>query len=488
MGYRPPSYIIDLGIFLAATGATYFAQSIDRPITAVLVYLCGVILIAVHSGLLIALAGAIAASLVYNFFLSEPVFEFGVTTVDETVPLLAFNATALLTGILVGRLKDTALRAHRASSDAAFLLTISDRLQSALEVTEVENALRDLLPTQGVKSVKIFLSKGDIYIRPSTGEIKSDRLDPLLEDVGTDRSGKSVVLELIGSRGALGISKFEFTDDLESRPKIPDLQSITSLLALAIERCLLLEQLAERQAQTRSEALKDSLLSSVSHDLRTPITVIEAAAGALISPQINLPYAEKKQLLETVIEQCHRLDRYTSELLDVGRIQAGFESTAMQPTDIRDVANLAIRQLQAASPAIAIQRDFENRPAIVLGNAALLEQAIFNIIHNAAKFGGSAPIAVATKTLDGLVTLTISDDGPGVPSAEQTRIFERFYKSNLERREGTGLGLYIAKGFVTACGGNIRIVSPIEKDSGTSFILEFPLMPTDAPEQAAVSA
>jgi len=488
VGYRPPSYIIDLGIFLAATGATYFAQSIDRPITAVLVYLCGVILIAVHSGLLIALAGAIAASLVYNFFLSEPVFEFGVTTVDETVPLLAFNATALLTGILVGRLKDTALRAHRASSDAAFLLTISDRLQSALEVSDVENALRDLLPTQGVKSVKIFLSKGEIYIRPSTGEIKSDRLDPLLEDVGTDRSGKSVVLELIGARGALGIAKFEFTDDLESRPKIPDLQSITSLLALAVERCLLLEQLAERHAQTRSEALKDSLLSSVSHDLRTPITVIEAAAGALISSQINLPDAEKEQLLETVIEQCHRLDRYTSELLDVGRIQAGFETTAMQPTDMRDVANLAIRQLQATHPDIAIDRKFESSPAIILGNAALLEQAIFNILHNAAKFGGAAPIAVATSSKDGIVALTISDNGPGVPSAEQSRIFERFYKSNLERREGTGLGLYIAKGFVTACGGVIGIVSPIENNSGTSFILEFPLVPTDVPEQAEVSA
>lgn len=488
MGYRPPYYIIDFGIFLAATGATYFAQSIDRPITAVLVYLCGVILIAVHSGLVTALVGAIAASLVYNFLLSEPVFEFGVTTADEAVPLLAFNVTALLTGVLVGRLKDTALRAHRASSDAAFLLTISDRLQSALEVSEVENALRDLLPTQGVKTVKIFLSKGDIYIRPSTGEIKSDHLEPLLENVGTGQSGQFVVLELIGARGTLGIAKFDFTDDRDSRPKIPDLQSITSLLALAIERCLLLEQVAERQAQTRSEALKDSLLSSVSHDLRTPITVIEAAAGALISPQIELPDAEKKHLLETVIEQCHRLDRYTSELLDVGRIQAGFEATAMQPIDIRDVANLAIRQLQATHPDIAIDRHFESSPAIVLGNASLLEQAIFNILHNAAKFGDATPIAVAASSREGIVTLTISDHGPGVPSAEQNRIFERFYKSSSERREGTGLGLYIAKGFVTACGGNIRIVSPTDNCGGTNFILEFPLVHSDEHERGEGSA
>lgn len=121
-------WLLDCGLFFAATAGTHLAQVADRPITAVLVYLVGVILVAVHSGVYAALIAAFAASFVYNFLLSEPVFEFGVTTVDEAVPLIAFNVTALITGTLVGRLRDTANEAARAQSETAFLLTISDRL------------------------------------------------------------------------------------------------------------------------------------------------------------------------------------------------------------------------------------------------------------------------------------------------------------------------------------------------------------------------
>jgi len=482
------SYAWDLGVFVTASFATYFAQMIDRPITAVLIYLSGVMLIAVHSGLTNALIAAVAASLVYNFFLSQPEFEFGVTSLDEAVPLLAFNATALLTGVLVGKLKDTAIRERRANADASFLLTVSDRLQSALTVSDVEGMVRGLLPTQGVRSVKIFLARGDYYLRPSTGEIKSDRLDPLLEDVGTERNDRSVVLELSGARGALGIAKFAFTDDLDARPKLPDLQSITALLALAIERCLLLEQLAEKQILSRSEALKDSLLSSISHDLRTPITVIEAAAGALISEEISLADNERRNLLRTMIEQCRRLDRYTSELLDVGRIQAGIDRSTMQPVDLNDVVNLAIRQLQQFEPELTIERKVDRSPANVLGSAALLEQALFNVLHNAAKYCSGKPVELAMTKGPSSVSLAVSDRGPGIGTSEQSQVFERFYKSERSKQEGTGLGLFIAKGFTEACGGSILLESPIDGGIGTRVTLEFPLVEPTTSEVSMASA
>ena len=469
---------LDAAILLAATAATYFAQSLDRPITAVLTYLTGVILIAVRSGLRRGLLGAVLASCAYNFFLSEPVYQFGVTTADEAVPLLAFNVTAVVAGIIVGRLRDSATRARSAQAETAFLLTVSDRLQRALKVEEVENAIRSILPTQGVTSVKIFMTRGEIYVRPSTGEVEADRLKPLVEDSGrTTGSRQSVVVELVGARGSLGIVKFQLAPDAEQRVALPNLQSIAALLALALERCKLLEEVADAQVASRSEALKDALLSSVSHDLRTPITVIEAAAGALASKQISLPEAERATLLETILEQCHRLDRYTSELLDVGRIQAGIPAASLQTIDLTEVAQMASRHALNLYPALDLNRRLPARPALVIANGAMLEQAVFNLLDNAQKFGGTeGPVDLSLETGPETAILSVTDRGPGVPADYSRRVFERFFKHDGQSdRRGTGLGLFIAKGFVEAFSGSIEIDSPCGATGGTRVTITLPL-------------
>ncbi len=478
---------IDIAILLVATAATYFAQSLERPITAVLIYLTGVILIAVRSGLQRGLLGAIAASIAYNFFLSAPVFEFGVTTADEAVPLLAFNVTALVAGTVVGRLRDSATRARSAQAETAFLLTVSDRLQRALKVEEVEHAIRSILPTQGVTSVKLFMARGDIYVRPSTGEIETDRLKPLVEETGGDSgTRRSVVVELEGARGSLGIVRFELAPRAGSKFALPDLQSIAALPALALERCLLLEEVAEAQINARSEALKDALLSSVSHDLRTPITVIEAAAGALASTQISLPEAERTTLLETIVDQCHRLDRYTSELLDVGRIQAGIPQASLRTVDFAEIVQLAARHATNLYPALALDRRVPGDPVLVMANGAMLEQAIFNVLDNAQKFAGTdGPVTLHLERDGRAAILSIADRGPGIPPDYRRRVFDRFFKhEGHSSRRGTGLGLFIAKGFVDAFGGTIEIVSPLEEGGGTRVTITLPLAddPTLQPE------
>ena len=474
------AWALDVAIFLIATAGTYVAQWADRPITAVLVYLSGVILIAVHSGLFAALGSAIAASLVYNFFLSEPVFEFGVTTADEAVPLIAFNVTALITGLLVGRLRDSVDRASQAQFKTAFLLTVSDRLQRALKVEEVEAVMRDLLPRQGVRSVKIFLSQGDLFLRPSTGEIVTY---PVGQEPMTPASaGKldPIVLELTGARGVIGIAQFHLAEAGSDRPGVPDLNSISALIALAIERCVLLDEVTEARAQARSEALKDSLLSSVSHDLRTPITVIEAAAGALSSPAIRLPEEERAALLASIIEQCHRLDRYTSELLDVGRIEAGVSPKAMQVVDLGELANLALRQARTLYPDVVFERRLGDGPVVISANPAMVEQAIFNVLDNAGKYGAGAPVSIEVEAVDGVAQLSVTDQGDGIDGPDLKRVFERFYKGSARRAsDGSGLGLFIAKGFVEGCGGSISVESPASEGRGARVSLRFPLLQRD---------
>lgn len=477
--------LIDFGVFLAATLGTYVAQGAERPITAVLIYLSGVIVIAVHSGLFSALSAALAASIVFNFFLSAPVFEFGVTTADEAVPLIAFNATAVLTGILVGRLKDTAKRASSAQSETEFLLTVSDRLQSALTVDDIESVIRAILPPQRIRWVKIFVDKGDCFLRPSTGEVELYPFTARSKDAAS-QSDPVINLELTGARGTIGIARFQLIPGSGSDTDFPDLSSISALVALAIERCLLLEELAEAVARARSEILKDSLLSSVSHDLRTPLTVIEAAAGALRSPEIRLPEEERANLLNSIIEQCHRLDRYTSELIDVGRIQAGISPTTMELVDMVEVVSLALRQIRTLYPNLQIRREVVGDAFLISARPAMVEQAAFNALDNAAKYAGNAPIDLSLKSHGGHVELEIIDRGDGIPTQALGRIFERFYKGEKGAADGgTGLGLFIAKGFVEACGGSISAHSPANDGRGTRITIRFPAVPSESDTASA---
>ena len=145
------SLVGDLTIFLLATAGTYFAQSLDRPITSVLIYLTGVILIGARSGVKKGIVAAIGASSIYNFFLSAPAFGFGVSTADEIVPLLAFNISAIVTAAVAGRTRDSAMSATLAEAKNATLLNISDRLQQAVEVAEVLEIARQTLTPYGVK-------------------------------------------------------------------------------------------------------------------------------------------------------------------------------------------------------------------------------------------------------------------------------------------------------------------------------------------------
>ena len=469
---------LDCLIFLLAVGCTHAAQQADRPITAVLIFLTGVILIAFRSGLASALVAAIAASFVYNFFLSEPTYRFGITSADEAVPLLAFNIAALLAGAMVGRLKDSALKAYNAQSETAFLLTVSDRLQSAVKPEDVEDAIRGIIPRQGVKSVEIFLARGNAYVRPSTGEVQLDQLQPFL-DVSDEYSGtrRPVFLELSGARGTLGLVKFSLADVGPDARLLANLKSIAALLALAVERCLLLEEAAEAKASARSELLKDALLSSVSHDLRTPVTVIQAAAGALRSDKVSLEDQERQRFLDTILEQCARLDRYTAELLDVGKIQSGIAEDQLETVDLNELVRMAMKHVQAVHASLSFERKLPVDPVFVRANGAMLEQAIYNVLDNAAKFGGrNGAVTVEITRLDDWVTLAVTDCGPGIGKHELPHVFTRFFKGGRTMSaSGMGLGLFIAKGFIEAFSGRIRMESPLESGTGARVAIELPL-------------
>lgn len=466
------SWLLDAAILFVGTAGTYLAIGLDRPRTAALVYLLAVLVVGARSGLYRGLLAALIVSFIYNIFLSEPVFRLGVTSFDELVPLLAFNATAVISGGLAGRLNDRAKAAQAAEAKNALLLELSDQLQRAITIADVESLARASLLSQGVRALHI--------------EAVEHSQDPVGSDDGSALGAvDDAFFGLEGSGGQVGVVRFTLDGPARDARARPDLQAVSNLLALAIDRCLLLEQLSESRAAQRSEELKSALLSSVSHDLRTPLTAIEAAATSLRAFRHELAPDQEEEMLATIADQCAKLNRYTANLLDMGRIQAGISDSQLAQVDLVEILGVALGSIRKHFPDQEIGKEVSVATAVVSANEAMLEQVIFNLLENAVLHGGKdRPILVRLTLDDANCFLEITDSGPGISPAEQHRVFERFYRGRQAvQREGSGLGLYIARGFVEAFGGTIEVQSPVIGNIGTTVTVRLPLLPERAGSQ-----
>ena len=475
--------------FVVASVGTYVAQRHDMPVTAVLIYLTGVIMIGALSGIRLGILAALAASFIYNFFISEPAFRFALTSADELVPLVAFNLSAIISGGLAGRLKDSERAARLAEAHSAFLLRVSDRLQQSVKLQDVTLRAREAFPADGVKDLEIFVVRGNqLYALETDGEtVPVLPLEAIVALTDGTTRGDFCAFELNGSGGQLGLVKFLLDRKAGAGDAfLPDLQGVANLLSLAVDRCMLLERLSETRALQRSEELKSAIISSVSHDLRTPLTAIEAAASSLRSFSGSLPVQQREELLSTIEEQCQRLNQYTANLLDMGRIQAGISPSQFDDVDVLDIVGVVLGNIRLNFPHQKIEKHFALTSALVRANPAMLEQAIFNIVENALIHGQSIdPLELNIHGEGKYCNIEIFDRGPGIAKSDQPHIFERFYRSEQpQNRRGSGLGLYIADGFVRAFGGAMAVVSPVDERGGTRMIIRLPLI-SDEPEAEA---
>jgi two-component system sensor histidine kinase KdpD len=460
-------------IFILSTGAAFIAQSLDRHITSAVVYVLGVTLIGSVAGVRSGLGAAIAASVIYNFFLSQPLFRFSISSADEYVPLIVLNLSAIVSGLLAGRLKDRARAAEEAQRQLRLLLDVSSRLQSAVRVSEISAALGET--AEGLTDrLELYVVRDGML--ESLGSSISILTATRLLDVQLAKlvSGNETAFLLSASEQAVGV--LILRNSAATGQQRFDIEALVNLLGIAVERCLLLERLAEAEAVRRSEQFKTSLLSSVSHDMRTPLAAISASASSLTDYGDELPAASRRDLLIVIQTQCARLNRYTTNLLNLGRIQAGFEGTAFAEIDAVEGLGAAISRAREVAHHHVFEKDISLDYALVRGDPVMLEQMFFNILDNAVRYSGdSGRIGVAANVIDRQLVVAITDDGPGVPPSDLGRIFERFYRGGAVLRDGSGLGLAISKGFAEAFGGLIRAESPVSATGGTRVIIELPL-------------
>jgi K+-sensing histidine kinase KdpD len=244
-------------------------------------------------------------------------------------------------------------------------------------------------------------------------------------------------------------------------------RALAELAALERERERMQAEMIEAEALRRSDELKTSLLRSVSHDLRTPLTSIIAAGAALDSPSATP--AERHELSEAVVEEGHRLSRLVENLLDVSRLESGKAEPHREPVELAGLLEAARSSIGPGGEVVKLALD-QDLPAL-RADPAQLERAFANLLDNAVVHGEGQPVLVRSRLVGPRLVVRVVDRGPGIPENDRERIFEPFFRSEDGRGNGSGLGLAIARGFIEANGGEVEVESL--PGQGSSFVVSF---------------
>jgi two-component system sensor histidine kinase KdpD len=418
------------------------------------VYLLAVVLVAIRNGLVAALATAVASVLALNYFFIKPVHRLTIADSENVVALAVF----LIVAVVVGRLA-AAARARAAEAEARA------RMASAREAeSEMLAGVAALL--LGGDRVEEHLA--EIAERASRALGVSGRVELELTSAPSSRPGQRDVR--VPSRACPCWLYVPSDADIADSDLERVVEALGGILDVAVERERLSAQAAEAEASRRGDVAKTAVLHAISHDLRSPLTAITTAAEGLVGDDVASD--ERRELLSVVLDESARLAALVDDLLDLSRVEAGAVNPQLDWCDLHDVIGRAVGNVRRQDADIRIQLA-EDLP-LVRGDAAQLERVFSNLLDNAVRFAPAGhPVRVTGGVGPARVTVRVIDEGPGVPAAQRSRVFEPFISSR-DARGGAGLGLAICRGFVEASGGQIHLQSSGGRE--TAFAVSLPLV------------
>jgi len=434
-----------------ATAAIYPLKTVAPVVSLSVVYLPAVLLVSSLWGVVPGLLTSLLSAAAFNFFQIPPVGQFTIADSRNWVALAAFTTVAVVSsGIAeIARARSAEAEQRRGEADLAAALA-----RELLAGTDTSRAL-------SMSAHRIASSLGLPSAALELGAIEGDARRQAIPLHGTDGAVRATLL-LPRSLPA----------DTAVRLHTRIVPALEALVVIALRRDEIQAEAVETSALRRSDEVKTALLRAVSHDLRTPLTAIVAAGHALSSP--SLTEADRTELAEAVVSEGGRLASLVEKLLDLSRLQAGGAQPSREWVSLEDVVLAARDSLPFAQGRVRISMP-PDMPS-VRADAAQLERAFANLMENACRYAGSAPVSVNARRNDGKVIVSVVDQGPGIPQAELGRIFEPFYrgsKSDGSHWSGSGLGLAIARGFVEAGGGTLTAESL--PGQGTTFSVILPV-------------
>jgi two-component system, OmpR family, sensor histidine kinase KdpD len=490
----------DVIAYVVATFAVVVALGLDQLIypymgieNVDLVFMTAIVAVAVRFGLLPSLYASVIASLCYNFFFLPPIYTFTITDPTNVAAFLIFIIMAMLVSNVAARVRTQAVAAIERARTTEALYAFSRKLAGVGSLDDVlwATAYQTALMLK-VRVVLLLPENGSIGVR--TGYPPEDTLDEA--DLAAARwawehnrsagrgsdtlpGAKRLFLPMRTGRGPIGIVGID--SDKPGPLLTPDQRRLLDALidqgALAIERVFLVEDVDRAKRSIEADRLRSALLTSISHDLKTPLSGILGAASTLRDVGGTLDDASKADLLTTIIEESERLNRFIANLLDMTRLESG---AVMPQTTLQDLGEVVGTALARAAKILAhheVEVELAADVPMLELDPVLFEQALFNVLDNAGKYAPpGTTVHIRGWRERAAVVLQVLDEGVGIPPGDVERIFDKFYRAQKgdQVRAGTGLGLAISRGFVEALKGTITAANRTDR-SGAVFTIRLPI-------------
>ncbi|MGD9880354.1 MAG: DUF4118 domain-containing protein [Reyranella sp.] len=489
----PGPYLEGLLTTLAATALGKLIDFyIDLPNIS-LVFVVPVLVAAARHGLVPSLWVSALGVLSYNFFFIPPLYKFTIHDPANIVALFFFMVVAIVASTLAARTRSRTESARREARATAELYAFSRKIAGVVDLYDllwivVSHLARPL----NAEIVMLMPEKGpDGRLVPhaafppdsefSDADLAAARWSweadhPTGRGTDTLPGARWLFVPIRTSGSPLAVIGILSKPGRElSAADRRLLDAVGSQAAVAIERVTLAEDIDQARLGAERERLRSAMLTSVSHDLRTPLASI---IGALSTLQGGGRYDEatRKELVETALGESRRLDRFVGNLLDMTRLDAGAIAPRLEPVDVGDLVSTTLRRAAPLLEGHAVVSSVAPELPTLSLDFVLAEQALFNLLDNAAKYsepGGR--IEVLARRAGDRIEIVVQDEGSGLPAGALDRLFDKFYRvdDGDRRRAGTGLGLAIARGFIEAQGGTIAAANRTDR-SGARFTMSYP--------------
>jgi two-component system sensor histidine kinase KdpD len=427
----------------------------------------------------------------FDFFFVPPFFSFAVSDTQYLVTFAVMLVVALVISGLTVRIRAQADAARHRERRTAALYGMS----------------RELANTRGVDSllaiavrhiVEVFPAEVSVLLPDATGRLAARSVPAAT--LGTDTAEQAVAqwvfehrelagrgtatlpgaaalhVPLIGSRGAVGVLGVKPAEAhvFDSPEQLHLLETFANQTALAIERAALAEEAQASQLRMETERLRNSLLSSVSHDLRTPLATITGAATTILEAESPLDQRTQHELLESIRDEADRLNRLVHNLLEMTRLESGALELRREWHSLEEVVGAALSRLAKGLGSRRVTLSIPPDLPLVSIDDVLIEQVFVNLLDNALKYTPpDSAIRIIVTATDQSITAEVADHGPGLPKGQEARVFDKFYRAAADGRRGAGLGLAICRGIILAHDG--RIWAHNLPEGGVAFLFTLPL-------------
>ena len=482
--------MLAIAIVAIATLASVALRDTLAPTNLAMIYLGGVVAVAMRCSRWTSVTSSFLSVAAFDFFCVPPYLTFAVSDYQYVFTFAGMLAVALVISTQTARVRDHAVQAALREARTEALYRLSSKLAGETRVFEAARSAATLAEEVFGARVVIFLPEdGKLSFHRRTSDLlpvptSEQSIAQWVFDHGHKAGARTDVhadaialyLPLRGARETFGV--LAVLPDPANRIFAPEQQQLldvfVSQTALAIERTASQRTAEETRVHMQTEQMRSSLLSAMSHDLRTPLASITGAASTLRTQDDRLPLETKHELLESISDEAGRLSRLVGNLLDMTRFESGGVELRRDFYPLEEIVGTVLQRMEPQLEGRAVSIDLAENLPMVFVDDVLLGQVLWNLLENATKYTPpGTPLGLAAFEREGAVVIEVCDRGPGIPPGEEERIFEKFYRGKSETARGSGLGLPICRAIVQAHRGTIHALA--REGGGTTFRISLPV-------------